>query len=91
MTEELADMTTLAGLESALRQTEGPAKPGDTRTGTPDGTFCPRCGQVRRMHVVDLYWEGAHRENVIHPPDSDAESLFASPDVLPAVFGLICV
>jgi hypothetical protein len=91
MTEELADMTTLAGLETGLRQTETPGGPGQARTGTPDGTFCPRCGGVRRMHVMDLFWQGAHREGLITDPHGDPVRLFEGPDALPAVFGLICV
>src|SRR3954453_19502151 len=89
MAEELADMITLAGIQAGLVQTN-PGAVNLARNGAPDGTFCPRCAAVRRMHIIDLHWEGRHLEGR-RQPDGPVPLFTTDQQVLPAVFALLCV
>ena len=89
---EPADMTTIEGLTAGLGQTHGVHGSRTLLSGTPNGTHCPQCGDVRRMRV-----EAMHRSSPPTPTMASAEALLRSkndmsdPENLPSIFGLTCV
>jgi hypothetical protein len=77
------DHTTREGLEGVL---SWHARGDNGRPDDPlDGTFCPRCGDTRRMRLRELYWEGPARQS-----GTAGVSLEGFP-CWPAFFVLTCV
>ncbi len=75
------DLTTREGLETALTSLAR----AESKSLDPDGTFCPSCGDPRRMAINPLYWNGegnAEFENSVS---------FDNAAHCPSLFVLICV
>ncbi|WCB95420.1 DNA binding protein [Baekduia alba] len=89
MEEKQADMTTIEGLSTALSQLREHTA-GRLLGGTPDGTFCPSCGDTRRMGVYALFRAGREVTRVTSGTVAE-ENDMSIPGNLPSVFRLTCV
>jgi hypothetical protein len=87
--ERTADMTTIDGLSEGLSQTRPVARSSNVLIGTPDGTYCPSCGGVRRMHVQPLS-RASNPTRVVQGPARNANDMSDEKN-LPAIFRLACV
>jgi hypothetical protein len=85
---DTVDLATLEGLTQVLadKHTEG-----DGQIGEFDGTYCPSCGNIRRMRLVALFWKERWAKGVIatfHGP-SVSETAIKRP--LPSLFIALCL
>jgi uncharacterized protein DUF4145 len=84
------DLTTLEGLASALVGEAPGSRQRLNEIGTFDGTFCPACGDVRRMRLVSLFWEERWAPWTELQPNGEVER-HPDPDPTPALYAAFCV
>jgi hypothetical protein len=81
------DLATLGGLTQVLanKHTNG------EEFGDWDGTYCPRCGDFRRMSLVALFWQERWAKGVIQTFHSGPINEPASKRPVPSLFVAVCL
>ncbi len=81
----------LATLEGLTQVTADKHTNGDGQMGEWDGTYCPRCGDTRRMSLVALYWNERWAKGVIGTVRGQPVTQSASKRPVPSLFVATCL
>ena len=85
---ETVDLATLEGLTQVLVNKH---TTGDDQLGDWDGTYCPCCGDFRRMNLVALFWKERWAKGVIQTFTRGPINESASKRPMPSLFVATCL
>ena len=85
---DTVDLATLDGLTQVLANKH---TNGDGQMGVWDGTYCPSCGDIRRMNLVALFWSERWAKGTIATFNGPAVTQPASKRPVPSLFVATCL